>query len=111
MIYSGLEYDLDKNEFIIFDNQQDALNYKGEKKILLDGDLHLWTKTCKSLGNIYAVSGIVTIDESEVSSLGELRYCKYLWLNKKQVELFKERITCYGRYFLNMPYQCYLKEE
>ena len=75
MTYKGLEYDLNENEYIIIDNQWKALNYKGNKKVLLNGNLDLrGNRTITSLGNIVAVSGYVDLENSKAISLKNLEY-------------------------------------
>ena len=107
MLYKGLEY---KDEYVVFDNQEDALYYKGDKKVILDNSLILsYYNLIKSLGNIYAVNGNVDIDGSNVISLGKLKYCGIIWLNKKQAELFKERIATKEWRRLYNAYHCQLK--
>ena len=75
MTYKGLEYDLDEGKYIMFNNPDNALNYKGNKKVLLDGDLIVWCKVeGVSFKNIVAVSGCVDICNTNVTYIENLKY-------------------------------------
>ena len=72
MTYKGLEY---QDDIIIFTDRWEALNYNGEKKVLLDGDLRFYqNSSIKSLGNIVAVNGFVDLLRSRVVSTGKLEW-------------------------------------